>query len=209
MPIKVSPTLIAVVVEWDQQKGYGFLQIGTERIFLHRRDFSARHRTPVAGDTVQFSIGQDFKGRVCAQNALLVNGRSTSIAVYLLVLTGLLILPAIAAFKTGASLTVLAGGALALNALTYWAYTVDKRRAQTGRWRLPEIYLHLLELSGGWPGAWLAQRWLRHKCSKGSYLVVFWSIVLAWHFVAVDSLQNWRFSRAALHWMEQSLKHRG
>ena len=196
--------MTAEVVEWDQLKGYGFIQVGTERIFLHRRDFSTRHRMPVAGDTVQFSLGQDFKGRVCAQHALLINGRSANIAVYLLVLAGLLILPALAAFKAGASLAVLAGGALALNALTYWAYTVDKRRAQTGRRRLPEFYLHLLEFSGGWPGAWLAQRWVRHKCSKGSYQFAFWSIVLAWQIATLDFLQDWRFSRTALAWIVES-----
>ena len=29
--------------------------------------------------------------------------------------------------------------------------------------------LHTLELIGGWPAAFLAQRWLRHKCSKRSF----------------------------------------
>jgi len=40
--------------------------------------------------------------------------------------------------------------------------------------------LHLLELLGGWPGAFLAQRRLRHKCSKRRYQFVFWLIVLAY-----------------------------
>jgi uncharacterized membrane protein YsdA (DUF1294 family) len=65
-----------------------------------------------------------------------------------------------------------------------------------------------LELLGGWPGAFLAQRWLRHKCSKGSYQAVFWLIVLAYQFAAFDSLQNWQLSRAALNQLESTSSHR-
>jgi uncharacterized membrane protein YsdA (DUF1294 family) len=56
--------------------------------------------------------------------------------------------------------------------------------------------LHLLELLGGWPGAFIAQRRLRHKCSKRQYQVVFWAIVLLYQTTAFDSLQQWRISRA-------------
>ena len=38
--------------------------------------------------------------------------------------------------------------------------------------------LHLLGIIGGWPGALLAQRLLRHKNSKQSFQVVFWITVL-------------------------------
>ena len=55
--------------------------------------------------------------------------------------------------------------------ITYGMYADDKQRAASGAWRVPESSLHLAELLGGWPGAFLAQRWLRHKCSKASYQV--------------------------------------
>ena len=55
-----------------------------------------------------------------------------------------------------------------------------------------------------WPGAWVAQRRLRHKCSKGSYQFVFWLIVLGHQFAAFDSFQDWQLSRAGLKWMEQT-----
>jgi hypothetical protein len=64
---------------------------------------------------------------------------------------------------------------------------------------VPEARLHLLELLGGWPGAFLAQRRLRHKCSKHSYQVVFWLIVLAYQFAAFDSFHDWQFARPALN----------
>jgi len=57
------------------------------------------------------------------------------------------------------------------------AYALDKRAAIGRRQRTPELILHLLELAGGWPGAWLAQRTLRHKNAKVPYQIVFWLIV--------------------------------
>jgi len=72
---------------------------------------------------------------------------------------------------------------------------VDKKRARAREWRISERFLHLLELAGGWPGAFLAQRGLRHKCSKGGYQFMFWLIVIAYQFAAFDSLQNWQLSR--------------
>jgi len=50
-----SPTagiLTARIVEWDRLRGYGFLQVGKERVFLHRRDFAELYRAPVVGDKI-------------------------------------------------------------------------------------------------------------------------------------------------------------
>jgi len=88
------------------------------------------------------------------------------------------------------------GSAGALSTLTYLLYLVDKHRAQKGAWRTPESTLHFFELIGGWPGAFLAQRHLRHKIRKVSYQVVFWLIVIAHELVALDSLLGWRLTHA-------------
>jgi uncharacterized membrane protein YsdA (DUF1294 family) len=125
-----------------------------------------------------------------------------------LVTTGLLVLPAIALQQRAADFRWVGAYVLVLGSLTYWAYAVDKRRAEEHEWRVPEARLHLLELLGGWPGAFLAQRRLRHKCSKGSYQVVFWLIVLAYQITAFDSLYNWQLSRAALDRIEATSGHR-
>ena len=77
-------------------------------------------------------------------------------------------------------LPVMAGFAIALlSATTYLAYAVDKRAAERGRWRTPESTLHALELLGGWPGALIAQRVMRHKTRKASYRMGFWMAVVA------------------------------
>jgi len=56
-------------------------------------------------------------------------------------------------------------------------YAIDKSAAKAGRWRTPESTLLLLGLCCGWPGAILAQQWLRHKSSKTSFQLAFWLTV--------------------------------
>jgi uncharacterized membrane protein YsdA (DUF1294 family) len=68
---------------------------------------------------------------------------------------------------------------------TFVAYAGDKRAARTGRRRTPERTLLLLGLAGGWPGAWLAQRLVRHKSSKASFQAKFrWSVLANLAFMA-------------------------
>ena len=57
-------------------------------------------------------------------------------------------------------------------------YAVDKSAARQGRWRMPEKTLHALSLAGGWPGALLAQQWLRHKCTKPAFVAAYWGTVV-------------------------------
>ena len=53
----------------------------------------------------------------------------------------------------------------------------DKRKAQSGHWRVTEARLHLFELLGGWPGALIAQQVFRHKTRKPEFQLVYWGIV--------------------------------
>ncbi|WP_436266668.1 DUF1294 domain-containing protein [Pseudoduganella sp. LjRoot289] len=61
--------------------------------------------------------------------------------------------------------------------LCFIFYAVDKSAAKAGRWRTPESTLLLLGLCCGWPGAILAQQWLRHKSGKTSFQLAFWATV--------------------------------
>lgn len=66
-----------------------------------------------------------------------------------------------------------------MSLLTFIIYAIDKSAAQAKRRRTPESTLHLLALAGGWPGALLAQQWLRHKSAKQPFRAVFWATVVA------------------------------
>ena len=58
------------------------------------------------------------------------------------------------------------------------AYAIDKAAARAGRRRTPERTLLLMGMACGWPGALLAQQWLRHKSSKAAFRVRFWVTVI-------------------------------
>lgn len=70
------------------------------------------------------------------------------------------------------------GAAVAINLVTFMVYAFDKSAAQNGQWRAKESHLHLLSLAGGWPGAWFAQQWLRHKSRKAEFRAVYWATVV-------------------------------
>ncbi|HET7537415.1 MAG TPA: DUF1294 domain-containing protein [Candidatus Didemnitutus sp.] len=78
-----------------------------------------------------------------------------------------------------------------INGFCFLSYWTDKRSAEARGWRVPEITLHGLELVGGWPAAFVAQRLLRHKTAKLGYQFVFWTIVAMYQLVALDALLGW------------------
>lgn len=90
-------------------------------------------------------------------------------------------------------LTVLAGYFALVTVASLIAFVVywfDKRRAVAGDRRIPESTLHWVSLLGGWPGAIVAQRRLRHKTQKLTFRVAFWITVLL-HLVAAGMVMYW------------------
>ncbi len=52
---------------------------------------------------------------------------------------------------------------LAINAVAFFAYGIDKLKARKGWWRIPEATLLLLAIIGGSIGAWLGMKVWHHK----------------------------------------------
>lgn len=122
----------------------------------------------------------------------------------LVVLAGLLVLPCLAVHRRGIDWRWAVAYGLGISAVSYGVYAVDKRRARAQEWRVSEGAMHLTELLGGWPGAFVAQRRLRHKCAKGGFQFTFWLIVLAYQFAAFDSMRGWQYSLMVLKWIDGS-----
>lgn len=195
------------VIEWHDDKGYGFIQPlnpgqGENRIFLHIKSFSQRGPRPLAGAVLEYEVIQDSKGRLNAQRVSYVRrqsaqtikpsatGQSKAWRGWLITLYGAFIM----ALQLTHQLPVWAIAIpVLLSGLTYLIYDMDKKAAQQGKQRIPEKNLHLLALMGGWPGALLAQQKLRHKTAKTEFQQVFWAtVVLNWVLLIILSMPLFR-----------------
>ncbi|WP_057660269.1 DUF1294 domain-containing protein [Pseudoxanthomonas dokdonensis] len=185
------------IVEWDDQRGFGFivaLEQAHPRYFLHIRDYQQQGRRPEPGELVKFSAQSQADGKWRAVQVRRAaspsathrprskhgngnqRGHDRSLAGWMVLITAL---GGLAWAIHRQRLPLEAGmWAVTVSVITYIAYALDKHAAQSGRWRIAENNLHLLELLGGWPGAWIAQRLLRHKTLKPSYRRAFWSMVV-------------------------------
>ncbi len=69
---------------------------------------------------------------------------------------------------------------IALGLVTFVAYGYDKRQAQHGGWRTPELLLHGLSLAGGFLGGWAGRAVFRHKTQHTSFLLVLIISTIIW-----------------------------
>lgn len=197
--------LTGTLVEWNDERGFGFVESGDgTRVFCHVKAFAVRVRRPMPGDRLTYSIAHDAQGRPRATSVRPVgledaryntgvgrgglrNARTASprrsaenSRPVTLALAGVASFAVLLAYLcvTGRIPSVVCLGYPALSVVTMAAYAFDKSAARNGRWRTQEQTLHLLELAGGWPGAWLAQAFLRHKSRKTSFRIEFWFCVV-------------------------------
>lgn len=178
-----------VVKTWNDERGYGFIEPlqGGQEIFVHIKAFRNRTDRPKVGQFVSFEIDIGKEGRKRARNVepmQVVRSRRgvkrDSPAQWgtatLFAIPAFLVLFAIVGVLWKPPMLV-AGIYAGMSLVTFVAYALDKSAATRGSWRTPEGTLHVLSLAGGWPGALLAQQFLRHKTTKAEFRSVFWGTV--------------------------------
>ncbi len=183
-----------IVASWNDDCAFGFIAPvqGGEHIFVHASAFATGGPGPRLNQRVSFEVvrGPDDRKRasrvmrVRPAIAATVNLRRSSRRVEtqwggasLFVLLAFLLLYLVLAIVWKVPLRV-GIGYLVLSAVCFFAYAVDKSAARAGAWRISEKTLLLLGVLGGWPGALLAQQWLRHKSAKPAFRNAFWATVL-------------------------------
>lgn len=179
-----------VIKTWNDDRGFGFIEpsMGGQDIFVHVKAFAHHGGRPQVNQRVSFEVELGPQGKKRARNVepvrivrSQVRARHDAAAPW-----GTVTLFAIPAFLMlymtvstlwkpplwTAALYVIA------SIVTFLVYAIDKAAAERGAWRTSESTLHVLSLTGGWPGALLAQQFQRHKSTKKDFRSTFWGTVV-------------------------------
>ena len=174
------------ITDWRDDKGFGFVTPngGGSKVFVHIKSFSNRQRRPIDSELVTYELTSDARGRPRGVNIAFVGDRPPSSlttapgpGVGALIFAAVFLAFVAGAVATGRLPFVVLIGYLVASCFAYLAYVFDKAASLKGEWRTSESTLHLFSLVGGWPGAVLAQRTLRHKTRKQSFQVTYWATV--------------------------------
>lgn len=174
---------------WNDDRGFGFIEPiqGGEEIFVHIKAFPTGCGRPKVSQALTFELELGPKGKR-AKNVQPVRERrqrqptqAQSVAQW-----GTATLFALPVFVVVCLVISIAwrpplwfaGVYFVASVFTFVAYFVDKQAARSNAYRISEATLHVLSLAGGWPGALLAQQFLRHKTTKVEFRQVFWATVL-------------------------------
>jgi len=119
-------------------KGYGWVESGDVRLFVHIKDFERERRRPAAGDEVRFVAGVDAKGRPCANRVTFVKGKKAKMGEGEWIMVFLLMaLPLVALLWLPFPWWMGAGAMLLASVITYSLHAHDKQQAVSGGWRVP------------------------------------------------------------------------
>jgi uncharacterized membrane protein YsdA (DUF1294 family)/cold shock CspA family protein len=190
MASESAQRLEGILTTWNDQRGFGYLtpNEGGPAVWVHVKAFEQKHGRPNEGEVFTFEIGDYRTGSKQALDVRAVSPpkppkvRRRFLA-YAADSVGLLAIPAFA----GVVALVCSFWHMpvwvswiyvVLSVSCYIAYSFDKAAATKRTWRISESALLGWGLVGGWPGAIIAQRLLRHKTRKNRFVLAFWGTVL-------------------------------
>jgi len=178
------------IKSWNDDRGFGFIEPrqGGQEIFVHVKAFTQRSGRPQVGQLVLFEVELGPQGKKRAKNVEPLRAsrgppskRSRSPAQWgtatLFVIPAFILLYLALAVMWRPPMTLALVYVIA-SVTTFLGYAIDKSAAKRRAWRTSEGTLHALALAGGWPGALLAQQYLRHKSTKPEFRSVFWGTVV-------------------------------
>ena len=199
---------IGTISNWNKEKGFGFIipKSGDKSIFAHINDYSRIHKSPYKGLEVQYLLSSDQKGRKCAVEVRPLKGNKKSSRELKQKLFSTVIFCSFSyvLFFLLDSKSIpfeLVGLYTIMSVIAFIMYAKDKNAAEWGKWRTPETTLHTLSLLGGWPGAAVAQSFLRHKSKKVSFRATYWTTVI----VNLGVLY-WLITPAGSFWLRSTIK---
>ncbi|WP_024297319.1 cold shock and DUF1294 domain-containing protein [Methylomicrobium lacus] len=189
-------TYQGIIKSWKPDRGFGFIETAAaeQDIFIHIRDIKHPGYQPQVGDLVRYRLMADKNGKIRAYDATIdgqpilrpspqkIVPRSQSAGKQKQGLGPFFILIALTPFVFSGWLIIEQHNPLpffvylVMSLVTFLAYARDKTKAIKSEWRTQESTLHLLELLGGWPGALITQKTIRHKNKKISFQITFWLI---------------------------------
>jgi uncharacterized membrane protein YsdA (DUF1294 family)/cold shock CspA family protein len=175
---------------WNDERGFGFIESeqGGQEIFVHVKAISNLRGRPALNLPLSFEVELGPNGKKRAKSVEVIRParsvptrRNDSATQWgtatLFTIPAFIMLFTVLVFLWRIPLTY-AAIYLTASFITFVAYALDKSAAQSNRWRTAESTLHLLAIACGWPGALLAQQFLRHKSAKREFRIVFWATVV-------------------------------
>ena len=201
------------ITSWNAERGFGFITPvgGGERVFIHITAITDRRTPPAEGDMVTYNLAFDDRRRPRAVSVrpslgIRPEGRRARAAApnsFPLLITTVFVLVVIAATVVGRLPPVVIAPYVLFSIFTFLVYWFDKAAARRGLWRTKESSLLVLGLVGGWPGAVVAQRVLRHKNRKESFQLAFWATVVMNAFAL-----GWLLTDAGSRFLDEVLPER-
>ncbi|MFH0998977.1 MAG: cold shock and DUF1294 domain-containing protein [Pseudomonadota bacterium] len=189
------------ITTWKDDQGFGFITPngGGPQVFVHIKSFSRQARRLESCEIVTYGLATNDKGQTRAENTAFVGDcalsqKSSKTGILPLTLVFLFLVFIAGAVFFHKLPRLILGIYLGASCVAFLAYWTDKSAARNDRWRTQESTLHIFGLIGGWPGALVAQRLLRHKTQKQPFQATFWVTVVV-NFCALA----WMFSPTGTH----------